>query len=131
MNPEVKAKWMAALLSGKYRQGRTRLRTEVLVEPLLVEPEPEAEYCCLGVLCDLEGVEWFRDGAIYQRVEGAGYREEADGIENGNFYATTELPKALRSALGITDNQERYLIALNDRHRFDFKQIAEYIAFNL
>ncbi len=47
MNQEVKEKWIAALRSGKYEQGQTKLRTL------------EDTYCCLGVLCDLaikEGV---------------------------------------------------------------------------
>lgn len=40
MNQEIKAKWVAALRSGEYEQGRNYLKG--------------AEgYCCLGVLCDL------------------------------------------------------------------------------
>lgn len=38
MNPELKAKWVAALRSGKFQQGRGQLRKG-------------DEYCCLGVLC--------------------------------------------------------------------------------
>lgn len=44
MNPEIKAKWLAALRSGEYKQGRNRLRTNVPGAP---------QYCCLGVLCEL------------------------------------------------------------------------------
>lgn len=40
MDPEIKAKWVAALRSGKYKQGRGRLRSG-------------DEFCCLGVLCDI------------------------------------------------------------------------------
>jgi hypothetical protein len=40
MNSEVKAKWIAALRSGEYQQGRLALRIN-------------NAYCCLGVLCDL------------------------------------------------------------------------------
>lgn len=46
MNPEVKAKWTAALRSGDYQQGRGGLLKD-------------GKYCCLGVLCDIavqEGV---------------------------------------------------------------------------
>jgi hypothetical protein len=42
MNPTVKAKWIAALRSGEYKQARQRLRL----------PETNA-MCCLGVLCDI------------------------------------------------------------------------------
>jgi hypothetical protein len=41
MNQEVKAKWLAALRSGEYKQSRGLLRNFV------------DRYCCLGVLCDL------------------------------------------------------------------------------
>lgn len=44
MRPDVKAKWITALRSGEYRQGRGSLR------------EHDA-YCCLGVLCDLHAKE--------------------------------------------------------------------------
>lgn len=41
MKPEIKARWVAALRSGEYKQGTDRLKT------------PNGEFCCLGVLCDL------------------------------------------------------------------------------
>jgi hypothetical protein len=51
MKPEIKARWLAALRSGDYRQSQYRLR------------EGDA-YCCLGVLCDLVrrevGGEWLK-----------------------------------------------------------------------
>jgi hypothetical protein len=42
MNPEVKARWVAALRSGEYKQGKGALRLN-------------NKFCCLGVLCDLYG----------------------------------------------------------------------------
>ena len=41
MNARIKRKWVTALRSGKYKQGRWHLRDE------------GGGYCCLGVLCDL------------------------------------------------------------------------------
>ena len=41
MNKEIKEKWVAALRSGEYEQGKGMLKTE------------DGKYCCLGVLCDL------------------------------------------------------------------------------
>lgn len=41
MNRELKTKWLEALRSGKYKQGRSALRTI------------QDEFCCLGVLCDI------------------------------------------------------------------------------
>jgi hypothetical protein len=45
MNPEIKAQWVAALRSGDYEQGMSRLVT--------VRGDGTFDYCCLGVLCDL------------------------------------------------------------------------------
>ncbi len=41
MKPEIKEKWIEALVSGDYTQGREALRSA------------DNAYCCLGVLCDL------------------------------------------------------------------------------
>lgn len=53
MNPEIKAKWLAALRSGEYGQGKDCLKGP-------------GGFCCLGVLGDLmveEGkAEWQTDG---------------------------------------------------------------------
>lgn len=47
LKPEIKERWVNALRSGKYRQGKTEL----------VQPDCKLGeglvYCCLGVLCDL------------------------------------------------------------------------------
>lgn len=44
MDAKIKARWIKALRSGKYKQGQGRLR----------QPTPDGdEYCCLGVLCEL------------------------------------------------------------------------------
>lgn len=66
MNPEIKARWVAALRSGEYQQGTGGLRSE------------ENEFCCLGVLCDLH--------------DPRGWEESAD--EGGFFYDgyESELP---------------------------------------
>lgn len=42
MNPEIKAKWIEALRSGKYKQTRAHLKDA-------------AGHCCLGVLCEVVG----------------------------------------------------------------------------
>ena len=41
MNPIIKEKWLTALRSGKFKQGKEELRTL------------ENKFCCLGVLCDI------------------------------------------------------------------------------
>lgn len=49
LKPEIKSKWLYALRSEEYKQGKGFLRTG-------------DEYCCLGVLCDL-----------YQKETGNGF----------------------------------------------------------
>lgn len=43
---DILNKWVEALRSVKYKQGRDLLRSA------------DNTYCCLGVLCDIEGAEW-------------------------------------------------------------------------
>lgn len=57
MNPEVKAKWVAALESGEFQQGQGQLRTMA------------GEFCCLGVLCEM-----------YRRETGSGEWDESKFI---------------------------------------------------
>jgi len=53
MNKRIKARWIKALTSGRYKQARARLRQNT---------DDSASFCCLGVLCDLYrksvGGEW-------------------------------------------------------------------------
>jgi hypothetical protein len=49
VNPAIKQKWIDALRSGAYSQGRGRLAGSVVGNP---EDGPPS-FCCLGVLCDL------------------------------------------------------------------------------
>lgn len=46
MNALLKDAWIAALRSGKYTQGRTRLNDK-----------QQTEFCCLGVLCKVAGID--------------------------------------------------------------------------
>ena len=48
MTPEFKAQWIAALRSGKYEQGKGRLREG-------------DKFCCLGVACDLTDPDAWND----------------------------------------------------------------------
>lgn len=46
----IKRKWLAALRSGKYKQGTNGLRTNSLRSPWR---KPFSSFCCLGVLADV------------------------------------------------------------------------------
>lgn len=62
MKPEIKAKWLEALRSGNYEQGKGALRRQ-------------QSFCCLGVLCDLHAKE-----------TGEQWEEEAEAEHNVRMY---------------------------------------------
>jgi hypothetical protein len=107
-NKENIRKWVEALRSGKYKQGRGILRSV------------NDEFCCLGVACDVSQVaEWELCTTRFR------------------YITTTNLPPEVQDWLGI-DNDEVYLslpdyednltaVALNDRYRFAFDQISDAI----
>jgi hypothetical protein len=109
MNPEYKAKWIAALRSGAYKQGREALRND-------------DEFCCLGVLCDVidqNGWENYQDDRVTTIAlwKFANDEYETSFGENGPAVQLT----------GLSAEIQDKLIELNDKDRASFKQIADYI----
>lgn len=94
--------WIAALRSGKYKQGLGLLNDE------------QGGFCCLGVLCDLAG----RDGG--------------PSWEGRQFMGRIcSLPENLQRFMGISYSQEKELMRLNDHERRSFLGIASYIKANI
>ena len=65
-NKRVIKRWVEALRSGKYKQGRKTLRKD--------DTGGNSRYCCLGVLCDLhsrtrEGAKWDKSPLDYNDYE--------------------------------------------------------------
>lgn len=101
MNADIKAKWLAALRSGEYQQGRYRIRT------------PDSRYCCLGVLADvLDGDGWER------------YSFEYDWQMSGR---QESFPVLLRDQVGLPMFDQKHLSSMNDFERKPFAEIADYI----
>lgn len=118
LNPDVKAKWVKALRSRKFKQGRMALRNG-------------ARFCCLGVLCEVavaEGVipaptrapsgEWVYDGenlSLPASVQDWAFRP---GYSSSNPYI---------------DSTGFSLAELNDGEpdTFGFRKIADLIEVNL
>jgi len=106
MNPEVKEKWVKALRSGEYKQGREYLRKD-------------DKYCCLGVLCD-----------IYSKAKNTKWvqRHYIEGC-------TVHLPPEVFIWAGLAEPSpqvsETYLVNHNDgwegKKPKSFKQIARLI----
>lgn len=99
MRAEVKKAWVDALRSGKYKQGRGALRSG------------GNEYCCLGVLIDVLGIDWYPPS---DSVMGDSY-----SIEDSFTYE----PK-----LHPLDSST--LIMMNDEDEMSFAEIADYIEEN-
>jgi hypothetical protein len=102
-------RWIAALRSGKYKQGRFNLRST------------DDDYCCLGVLCDI-----VNPGGWGPSVAKDRYR--FGGVDN-------TLPDHVANGLGMGWGGElptpvdgtRRLATLNDTRVYTFDQIADVI----
>ena len=120
MKPEIKKRWVRALRSGKYIQGRNNLRPS------------EDRFCCLGVLCDIarkEGVgDWGFGSSAIEFVPKSGRRYSTIGAP----------PTAVLKWAGLTGMNSVYirkhratLAVLNDGKKKSFKEIADIIEKNL
>jgi hypothetical protein len=120
MNPEIKAKWLAALRSGDYKQGYNQLTTV---------NGNDVSYCCLGVLCDIAKSEGVVESKLSSRKT---YLKYGKGQNSDNAY----LPKAVSAWAGLDENAHPanpmllsgdYLGTLNDQDNLDFPAIADRI----
>jgi len=120
MKKSVKKIWLNALRSGEYNQGEGRLRRG---------SGSEAQYCCLGVLCDL-----YRKSAVGKKKRAkwndVGFvpKRQSSSVMPERFY----LPKEVIEWAGLTSKNprtenEKDLAFLNDSMRKNFKEIADEI----
>ncbi len=108
MNKEIKVKWLEALRSGKYKQGKQRLRSKVT-----------DRFCCLGVLCDISGIgEW-----VVNRV---GNYEYSNPLVKDDSAASI-LPAFVIDSSGISQEHRCNLMTMNDEGNKTFHEIANYI----
>ena len=112
MKKSYAMKWVVALRSGKYKQGKGRLHK--------VNASNHHKYCCLGVLCDVVG-------APKERVRNVFYYKGRAGI----------LPSMVVDLVGMHSAEgalwDTSLIYLNDGEegpRKNFSQIADIIEKN-
>ena len=95
-------KWLDALRSGEYEQGRGQLRDE------------NNNFCCLGVMCDLVSPNDWVD------VEGFYYHGKEERQYN---YPNEEI---IRQA-GVSGDEAYELARLNDSVQLTFPQMADEI----
>lgn len=101
MTPELKAKWIAGLRSGKYKQSIGLLRSDV--------EKGEVSFCCMGVLCEAAGVPRHK----------AGYR----------FEKSLELVGVPDSMIPV--GSQARLVIMNDHEEKTFSEIADWIEANV
>ena len=106
MNSVEKAEWTAALRSGEFPQGKFRL-------------SEYGHFCCLGVKCELD----VRKGLMQKRGEvEIEYAED----DSDDFLACAP-SVATSNRWGITYPNIDLLTGFNDRTRWTFTQIADWI----
>jgi hypothetical protein len=105
VNKTIKKKWLKALRSGKYQQGKNTLKWQ--------SGNRDPEFCCLGVLCEIQGRKWRRLFAHSTHFKG------------GASVAVKEIREA-----GIHPEVAQSLAMLNDTGS-SFAEIADYIEANL
>ncbi len=120
MNPKLKAKWIEALRSGKYKQTQEYLER-------LDDDGKVVGNCCLGVLCRIAKLEVHEDSRNTEFFDSEGYGSE------------TELTENMRYKFGISEEDQQELIRRNDGTRngqpsakpHSFTRIADFIEKNI
>lgn len=104
MNKVIKKKWVEALRSGEYKQGKGVLKSK------------DSEFCCMGVLADLlyEG-EWEH----VSRISAGWIRGQAGALN-----------KETLSYCNMLTGEQNILAKMNDEGH-SFNQIADWIEENL
>ena len=109
MKPELKKRWVKALRSGKFKKGKYQLRWQT---------EKGDVYCCLGVLCAIEGVKWKKVVVL----ETVSYGVSGD---------IGSLAPSRQKQFGISDDVQGKLIKMNDVKNHSFAHIATWVEKNL
>lgn len=109
MDAQLKAKWVEALRSDRYRQADGSLREERSIK--------RYSYCCLGVLCHAMGAKWINGVPVLGETV-----LEADGEAYLSFDAL--------KLTGLDDASQRVLATMNDGGA-RFPEIADHIEANL
>ncbi len=113
MDPIEKAKWLAALRSGDYKQAKN-----ILCE---VNYYKDLSYCCIGVKMNLDGVPRLPSGLMFDLRNMP--RTTSDGEHVFQWIVYME-------QRGVPTEQTRILAEMNDSGK-TFLEIADYIETNL
>jgi hypothetical protein len=125
MDPKLKREWVVALRSGDYKQGAGALR-------IVEHPNTNRyRYCCLGVLCDIQGRRWYKGG-------GSDYGVSYDGFIDFGGSEDARIREALggeANELMVGEDEGYHDVVTDLSHMNDngctFEEIADYIEQNL
>lgn len=125
----IKATWVEALRSGKFKQGQGLL---------IIEEEndcPSFYHCCLGVLCEVMGIPRDNDDRTEESLVDGFLFTAKPGVQR---HMSDLLDGDLLNILGITHNQQDTLTHMNDggadntgAKPMTFAEIADWIETNL
>jgi hypothetical protein len=128
MDPVVKSRWLDALRSGDFEQGREFLeRVDETKKFFGLVTKKSSKYCCLGVLASIESVpKSVNDSSdvITMRYDFGDFSED---LEDGFGSSESMIPEGY---LGISYNAAITLADMNDSGA-NFIEIANWIEENL
>ncbi len=140
MNPDIKARWVAALRDPEAKQAKGTLnRVQPPTDPEAINPDRlTVGQCCLGVLAEIAVAEGITTSEVDERPDGERTTKYADPYtdregEKVSDTASGVLPRIVRDWAGLPDtnpsvnhNGRHTLAALND-DGFSFAEIADLI----
>lgn len=122
MKLETLNDWIDALESGDYIQTDSFL----LVEDL----DGKERMCCLGVLWNVAGDEWVKDrksdsewGVVSHPKDDPQYKDD--------IYDTGQLPQWALDYVGLSPDDQRKLVVMNDEKNINFHGIALWLEDNI
>lgn len=116
MDKKLKAKWVKALRSGKYKQGKGVLRTA------------DNKFCCLGVLVDVMNKKAWSKGTALSSVLIKGLARDVACYQAEE--QATALDRDTMNRIGLEPHRQGELINMNDDGK-KFETIANHIEANL
>ena len=116
MDKKLKTRWLRALRSDRYAQGKRALVSK-----------DGTQFCCLGVLADLQGCVWGEtEAGLVPFMEGrklpvsAKQPSDAKIVRGGTSYLAPRI-------FGISIETQHQLGSMNDTKEYSFKKIANWI----
>lgn len=122
MRPEDRQRWTDALRSGEFVQGFECLRQEAA--------PGHDRYCCLGVYAEVSGI----PSSLITFLSGRRaykYVFPSSTDPSGETEELAAIPPFWGRLHGISEDDVRHLIRMNDVEDWSFDQIAEWIDTNL